>query len=291
MNKKTFILAALLPAVGVIGAPPPPAPIPTATVDLTQKPQGFVTGVGGTAIFANQWEQPTGTGVFDPFLTIERDASGGNPSGLEQGYNTDGAPLYNDQQRPHWNTLLRLGDLAEVDRGGTFYHCFILDANEPGANKSLISIDNVRIYTSTADNTASVGSNLNKLDQLGDLRWAMNDPAKLNGKLNDTQWVLLDADQEDVGIHPNANGGSGQSDMVLFVPVSAFARADEDDHVWFWNLNGVKVEANSDLGAQAGYEEWRACVDITSVPDGGLTIALLGLGLMGIGVAQRRLRR
>ena len=119
----------------------------------------------------------------------------------------------------------------------------------------------------------------------------MNDPAKLNGKLNDTQWVLLDADQEDVGIHPNANGGSGQSDMVLFVPVSAFARADEDDHVWFWNLNGVKVEANSDLGAQAGYEEWRACVDITSVPDGGLTIALLGLGLMGIGVAQRRLRR
>lgn len=258
--------------------------------DLTTTSPISVPGdVGGTAIFANFWEQPAGTGVFDPFLTLEREASGGNPSYYEQAYNTDGAPLYLDQQRPHWNTLLQIGDLAEIDMGGINYFGFILDANEPGQDKSLISIDNVRIYTSATDNTATVGDNLNKLDQLGDLRWALNDPTKQNGKFNDEDWVKLDADQENVGY--KSNGGSGQADMILYVPVDAFAGASDDDYLWFYNLNGVKYSADSDLGAEAGYEEWRAVLGRTSVPDGGSTLALFGLGLAAVGALKRRNRK
>ena len=36
---------------------------------------------------------------------------------------------------------------------------FTLDASEPGAAESLISIDNIRVHTSTADNTGSVMNN------------------------------------------------------------------------------------------------------------------------------------
>src|SRR5207247_4662468 len=131
-------------------------------------------------------------------------------------YNTDGAPLYLDEQRNHWNTLLRVGDLQKVNG----YYQFILDANEPGSNKSLISIDNIRIYTSTSDNTANVANDITKLNDLGTLRWAMNDPLvkgttppDLNG-FNVNQWVKLNADQNN-NDGSTANGGSGQGDMIV----------------------------------------------------------------------------
>lgn len=257
--------------------------------DLTTTSPISVPGdVGGTGIFANHWEQPAGTGVFDPFLTIEREAAGGNSSYFEQGYNTDGhTALYMDQQRPHWNTLLTLGDLAKVEMDSLLYFCFVLDANEPGGKKSLISVDNVRIYTSATDNTAAVGNDLSKLDDLGDLRWAMNDPTQnADGSFNDEDWVKLDADQENVGY--NSNGGSGQADMVLYVPVDAFAGASDTDYLWFYNLNGVKYKVDANKGAEAGYEEWRACLDLAKVPDGGSTVALLGLGLAALGIIGRK---
>src|SRR5881628_2890576 len=101
--------------------------------------------IGGNATFGDHWEQPTGTGVFKPFLTL--DSNGQTSTGItqiESAYNTDGEPLYLDELRNHWNTLLRVGDLQNVNG----YYAFILDANEPGSDKSLISIDNIRIYTS-----------------------------------------------------------------------------------------------------------------------------------------------
>src|ERR1700758_1398127 len=64
--------------------------------------------VGGTAIFSEISTHPAGTGVFDPFLTINSQAN----SKTEQGYNTDGnTALYLNQQRPEWNTLLKVSDL------------------------------------------------------------------------------------------------------------------------------------------------------------------------------------
>lgn len=237
-----------------------------------------------TAIFENYWDQPTGTGVFDPFLTIRH-----RP--IEQGYNTDGSPLYMDQQRPEWNTTLQLGSLADIVIDGVTYHGFILDANEPDST-SLISIDNVRIYTSSEDNTANVGDNLSQLEGLGDLRWALNDPTydtASDGSMtyHVDNYVLLDADQNNIGFH--SNGGSGQADMVLYVPVAAFGDALATDYVWFYNLNGVQYSADSAMAAESGFEEWRAIVGTKSVPDGGMTIGLLGLALAVIGLVARKL--
>jgi hypothetical protein len=243
--------------------------------------------VGGTAIVADHWSQPTGTGVFNPFLTL-RNADG--KAKIEQAYNADGHnALYMDGHRPHWNTQLRVGDLASIAINNVNYFAFILDSNEPGADKSLMSIDNIRIYTSATDNTASVQNNLGNLDLLGSLRWAMNDPTKNpDTTYNIDTWIKLDSAQENVS-HGNANGGSGQADMVVYVPQAAFAGASSTDYVWFYNLNGVHYTVDYDLAAQAGFEEWSAVVGPqSSVPDGGSTVALLGLALAGLAFVARR---
>jgi len=246
--------------------------------------------VGGTAIFADHFEQPTGTGVFKPFLTLDSNGqtSTGNTA-IESAYNTDGAPLYLDELRNHWNTLLRVGDLQNVNG----YYKFILDANEPGQDKSLISIDNIRIYTSTSDNTANVANDITKLNDLGTLRWAMNDPLTagstppdLNG-FNVNQWVRLNADQNN-NDGSNANGGSGQGDMIVCIPVTAFGNAGANDYVWFYNLNGVHYTADGDLAAEAGFEEWKALVGPNAVPDGGNTLVLFGTAIAALGVLAGR---
>lgn len=283
-------------------------PVRTAVAteyDLTPPGQNSVSiigDVGGTAIFEDYFEQPTGTGVFQPFLTL--DGNGQTSTGtknVEQAYNTDGfSNMYLDQLRPQWNNLLKVGDLASVTKNGINYFAFILDSNEPGNdnannNKNLISVDNIRVYTSPTDSTASVGSDTTKLNSLGTLRWAMNDPFSSGGNpnidgFNVDQWVKLDSTQENVDQgNDNSNGGSGKGDMVVYVPQSAFNGANPDDYVWFYNLNGVHYGIDNGIAAESGYEEWRAVVDTQSVPDDGGTLALLGSALVGLGFMARRM--
>jgi hypothetical protein len=237
--------------------------------------------VGAAGLVGNFVSHPTGTGVFDPFLTVD---SAGN-SEIEMGYNTNGV-LYMDQQRPHWNTYLRLGDLAKITIGGLQYYAFELDSNESsGGDKKYISVDNVRIYTSATDTTSGVQSNLGSLDSLGTLRWAMNDPTQnptSPPSFNIDTWIKLDSTQD------GHDGGSGFSDMILYVPVSAFAGALSSDYVWFYNLNGVHYSVDKGLAAEAGFEEWRAVYGPTfNVPDNGGTLLMLGGALLGIGALSR----
>src|SRR4051812_29530044 len=254
-----------------------------------------VTGAfGGTAVIADNFTQPAGTGVFQPFLTI--DANGQTSTGThvqEQGYNTDGfSSLYLDQLRPEWNRRLRFGDLASVTLKGNSYYAFLLDANEPGGAKSLISVDNIRVYTSAADNTGAVQSNVGNLNSLGTLRWAMNNPTQnADGSFNVANWVKLDAAQENVDAGSNvSNGGSGKSDMIVYIPASAFAGASQSDYVWFYDLNGVHYDSDIDLASTAGFEEWRAVTGLQApVPDGGSTVALVGTGLLALAAVRRKL--
>jgi len=253
---------------------------------------GSLTGaVGGTAIFSETSTHPAGTGVFDPFLTIN---SQGN-SKIERGYNTDGhTALYLDQQRPEWNTLLKVSDLAKINIEGTNYYAFELDANEPNGTerdhspKSLLSIDNIRIYTSSTDNTGAVKSDESKLDSLGTLRFALNDPLKSGSNFNITNWVKIDATTDGIADTQGHNGGSGFSDLIVYIPASDFPNLN--DYIFFYDLNGAHFQA--DVGgdaAEAGFEEWRAVVGPnTSVPDGGNTLVLLGSALLALELVSRR---
>jgi hypothetical protein len=248
--------------------------------------------VGGTAIVRDNFTQPAGTGVFEPFLTIDSNGqtSTGNTA-IEQGYNTAGfSGMYLDQLRPQWNKQLTFGSLADLTVNGQKYYGFLLDANEPGSGKSVISVDNIRIYTSSTVTTGTVGNDVTKLNNLGTLRWAMNDPLKTGPNFNINNWIKLDSAQENVDAGSNvSNGGSGKSDMIVYVPASAFVGVNDSDYVWFYNLNGVHYTADGDLAAEAGYEEWRAVTgQHTSVPDGGATAILLGAGFMGLVALGRK---
>lgn len=248
---------------------------------------------GGTAIFSDYWSQPTGTGVFDPFLSLDSNGqTSTNNTNIEQAYNSDGHnALYLDGHRPSWNTSLHVGDLATIKLNNVNYYGFVLDANEPGNAQSTLSIDNIRIYTSSTDNTASVQNDINNLNNLGTLRWALNDPTKTGNQFNITDWIKLDANQENVGVgKSNANGGSGMADMIVYIPQAAFGNAGANDFVWFYNLDGVHYSADKNLAATAGFEEWSAVASIAppSVPDGGMTAVLIGLGLICSGLAARR---
>jgi hypothetical protein len=255
------VAAGLLPASTAFGVP----------LDLTTTPPA--SGTINGAIYSTIDNHPTGTGVFDPFLTYQA-------KGVEEGFNTSqggpGQGFLDTKRVPQWNHDLHVGDLAPVTlsgKSGTFY-AFELDANETGNGNAarLLSIDDIRIYTSASDTANSVGDT-GLVDNLGTLRYAQN--ASLGVTAN---WVLIDASKKEGG----STSGSGSSDMIVYVPTALFAGASTTDFLYFYTINGVNNAAD------AGYEEW-AAYTATGVPDGGSTLLLLGSSLTALGfLAGRR---
>jgi hypothetical protein len=242
-------------------------------LDLTAQDSGSIPG--DEAIFARIDSHPTGTGVFEPFLTIQ--SPGNNP--IEEGYNTS-AFLPLDDLRNHWNTDLHLNQLAEVTIEGKTYYAFELDSNETGQgnDNKYLSIDNIRIYTSPTDTAKSAGNNP---DALGELRYSLNDPRLLSGNtFNIANWVKIDSSR-----NFSSTSGSGSSDLIVYVPTELFKDAGAGDFVYFYNLNGVHYAADPGTGADAGFEEWRA---LRGVPDGGNSLVLLGSALTALGLFAGR---
>jgi hypothetical protein len=238
--------------------------------------------VGGTAIFSDFFSQPTGTGVFQPFTDSQAKQNG--PSGskyIEQGYNSDGQ-TYLDAARKPWNHLLKLGDLAKVNVSGREYYAFVLDSNEQGnRGDNLISLDNIRIYTSSTDTAASAQAGGSDLANLGTLRWALNNaPTAVDGPFNVDTWIKLDSNQENT-VNGKSNGGSGKADLIAYIPTAAFAGAQSTDYLWFYNLMGVNENAD------AGFEEWSALKGPQNFPDGGATAMLLGASFLGLAALRK----
>ena len=236
------------------------------------------TGVINGAVFSGTSQHTGGTGNFNPFLSL-------HDSPVERAYNAGNGNLYMDNTRPHWNSQLHVGDLQAVTVDSVDYYLFVLDANEPGNDNSFISIDNIRIYTSASDTSVGVDEE-GEIESLGALRYSMNNPLNVDGSYEIDNWVNLDSR---LGSEP---AGSGLYDMLAYIPVSAFALASATDYLWFFNLNGVHYESDGDLAAEAGFEEWRALtgpgVHVNQVPDGGITIVLLGISMMGLALFRRQ---
>jgi hypothetical protein len=196
-------------------------------VDLTgSNDSGTING----AQFVFTTQQPTGTGVIQPFLREQN-------TPVEQGYNTSGGTPFDDKAG-RWTHDLTFSDLqaSQVTLGGVSYFKLLLDVNEPGGNKSLISLDQLQLYTSSvgSQTTTSVGS-------LGTLRYTFNSGDS----------VLLNASR---------NHGSGSGDMYAYIPTSDFAGTKTSDFVYLYARFG-----NTD-NSQAGFEEW-ALVNAAPIPE------------------------
>jgi hypothetical protein len=207
---------------------------------------------GAQFVFATP--QPTGTGVIQPFLRVENTPT-------EQGYNTSGGTPFDDKAGP-WTHDLTVADLqgTEVTLNGTSYFKLLLDVNEPGRKKSLISLDQLQFYTSTvgSQTTTSIGS-------LGTLRYSFNGGDS----------VILDASR---------NHGSGSGDMYAYVPTSDFSGAKTSDFVYLYAHFG-----NSDP-SQSGFEEW-ALVNVAPIPEMDALFPIIGFFAVAFVTQRLRQRR
>jgi hypothetical protein len=213
--------------------------------------------------------QPTGTGVIDPFLTIQR-------TGSEQGYNTDGTFQF-DEKRTSYTNALPLNSLQAVTINGVAYYQFLLDINEKGTDTGRkLSLNEVQLYLGNTDSPTA-----NKT-------WG----GDFNGfKTPSTLVYDLDgAGNKTIELDYKLGHGSGSGDMFMYVPKSSFDSAAASTGYEFVYLYSKFGSPN---GSDAGFEEWAAL----KKPSGGgggsnnPVPAPPGLVLAGMGFGCLLLRR
>lgn len=228
-----------------------PDPYPDFIIDLTTH---GASGVGNGAIYSQEDFQPTGTGVFLPFLRIQE--TGPDRDGVEVGYNTDARPVDLDtKDNNHWTHSLTSDGPEVVTSGGNQYLAFRLDVNEQGSpDDRIIWLNRLEIYLGDSpdlllDSPGGLGTKVYDLDQ----------DARGDGS------VKLDY---------RLGHGSGSGDMQVLIPLALF-----QPNKFIYLLSEFS-------GADAGFEEWSArvaeehpgtSVPLPAVVWGGLSL-LSGVG-------------
>ena len=220
------------------------------------------TGTINEAIFTVNDLQPAGTGVIEPFLSIQN-------TGTQQGYSgTDGN--FDTKRVPQWNQPIEFGSLAEVSLNNTAYFQFTIDVNEPNNPTNTISLDMLNVWTSaTTQSSDSVGADGLFDGSLGTLRYSMS------SFLGENQVLYNDA-----------HHGSGQADISIYIPVSNFAGTAPTDLVYMYQAWG------NTLPSDGGFEETFSLqgMNTTPVPEVATFVPLALILGMVLG-SDRMLRR
>ena len=253
MIKRNFtaalIAAGMLVTAGIAQA---------AVLDLDSDGSGTING----AIFQTNDDHPTGTGVYNPFLTVQN-------NGWEQGYNSS-TGNFDTKREPQWNHEIRFSDLQATVIGGVQYIGFSVDINEPNGAKSEISLDALKIYISpTLQTSTSTDSN-----------------GFFNGSLG-TLVYDLGANQV---LYNDQDSGSGEGDINIYIPVSFFLNAGvkADDYIYMYQRWG-----NTD-STEGGFEETALIRGLTPIPEMSTFFPIIGL-LVAVGsthiLRRRRMAR
>lgn len=251
--KSTQSIARIVALVVVSGSSASAALIDLTTVNSS----GTVNG----ALFKTTEIQPTGSGFIKSFVRLGQ--SGNNTTA--EGYNASARPVMDDvNTSPTFTHDLVLSTVSVVNISGLDYYEFLLDINQKNsAGDSLLSLDKIEIYTrATALTTANT---------------------KLALTTGSTLRYNLDAGTDStIKMDYNLNSGSGSGDMFAYIPKSLFGL--QTDFVYLYSQFG----ATAPWIENDGFEEWAARNGTSrQVPDGGGTLALLGLALGGLGVVRR----
>ena len=273
---------------------------------------GTILNDFGTVTFQRDATQPAGTGVFNPFLRLDVK---GNLS-EEQGYNTSATiatgtgnnvttrKILDNMSPVNWTHDVLISSL-QLTADGLNYQ-FKLDINEPGNANSLLSLDGLKLYsTSLPSQSGEVLYQNNQVNNgdivdgtggiVGTKLWDMDAANGAPNKLVDRS-VLLDA-------RVSGGPGSGVADMMMLVDRKIIDNRTNQGETYLilWSRFGLEQAANTGLTtADAGFEEWSysaktgtgGCTSNcggNGVPvPGTASLALVALGMLGY---HRRARK
>ncbi|MFT5438225.1 MAG: hypothetical protein ACI9MJ_000083 [Alphaproteobacteria bacterium] len=251
---------------------------------------------------SNPTSPSTGTGVFDPFVRIQRGTGSCNNSqpcetvngtkvGSQRGFNTDaGEPGVNYETKVGtWTHSVMMSDFNITGSTGSIQ--LQLDANQNGAagsDTNKLVITDLQIFIGSDPNLAAPEDAGNGTGYSG----STFDPGD-NGLLgNAPVWQLDSEENGNVDILLQAsicdNGGqcgSGHGDMNVFIPVELLGTFSDTDYFVFYSEY---------LYVNDGFEEWRIGGYVPGetpspkVSEPG-TVAIFAL--VGFGVLWRRKRR
>lgn len=263
---------------------------PTATtIDGNTDPRATAQ-IGGAFVVASTEIQSTGTGVIQPFLTLQ---TNNNHLDQERGYNTNAPssqlPLDDARTPSAFVRAVQVGQLQSVTIGTTSYIQFLLDANQ--VSNGTISLNQVQIFLSSADPLDNYS--LQEADSTHDavISFPTVSPTEIF-RLNDQQnnGTDLTTNKE---ILVDSSHGSGSGDMFLYVRSSLFG-TDTTKYVTFFSQFGVPTGG---FTANDGFEEWATRTGTFLPPQpppvpepSTLASAMVGLFVAGL-VARRRSRR
>lgn len=243
---------------------------PTTYLDLVDTTVSQVT-IGAGNFSAEVLPGTAGTGNFDTFLKI-------NNSPVEQGYNTSASGVMDNNNGP-WTHDLQVGDLSLVqDLSGKYLVSLGMDLNEPNsAGAQYQSLDAFQVYVSPIASQSVADPS-----QLGTLIYNM-DAVQDNA-------ILLDVSR-------NSSGGSGRSDLNIYLDLSLFAGVKQSDYVYFYmKMGGVgkgmaPQYPTLDFSNDGGFDELRREYSLQSVasipePSAACLFLVAACGLIG-----RRSRR
>ncbi|WP_156471376.1 DUF7507 domain-containing protein, partial [Polynucleobacter sinensis] len=177
--------------------------------------------------------QSSGTGIFDPFLTIQKTTSESGTNFYSGGSYGTGDAITSAGNR---TSSISTSSIPVVGIGGTEYYEIRLDVNENnGGQKPFVDLNSFKIYGSNSATQSSTGANL---------------------------LYSLDTQTINTTIHLyDDNTGSGRSDLIMLIPKSYFSSNPE--YLYF--------EASLS-GTDGGFEEFSVRVLGVDIPAPDLTI-------------------
>lgn len=257
-------VAALLGASAAYAFPP---------IDLSLAGTTSTSSVDGTIWTNTNLIQSAGTGVLDPFLRVQA-------NNTETGMNTDAQTPPDDTKAGIWTHSITMGDLALVNKGGIDYYVFSLDINEPNNNPDwFLTLNSLRLHTVDASAGGALATEADVIAAAGHT---------LNYDLDGSQ------DQTIYMNYGVSNKGSGETDIDFYIPASFFAGTQSSDYLYMVVNFGLAGDTNG-LNSGDGFEEVHALTGTssssssttTNAPEPG-TIALFGMGLIGLAAARRK---